>query len=170
MNDGADIATTIKDGARSHSVDLAVIDPHVVAHEASKRVSNERHLVEPVRPHRALVEGGHYLTLCVDGEDQVSLALFELCVEHVEFLAQPPPCGRGRHPKSAARASERLPNLGLDRDRGQRIQAKSCVQAHPELRFDSIAAQLFFELEFRLPAGGRFVQERARKRGSDGQS
>jgi hypothetical protein len=85
-------------------------------------------------------------------------------------LAESSAHGCFRRAEPAARAPKRLPDLRFDRDRGQGVQPKARVEAQPELRFDSIAPKLLFELEFHFSTGGRLIQERACKRAPNGQS
>jgi hypothetical protein len=152
MNDGANVSAAVEDRARSHPIDFTVVDPDVVSHKASKCISDERHLVELDRAHVVLFESSHDLTLRIDREDEVSLALFELRVEGVEFLAQALSGARSRRSRVSARAPQRLADLGIDRNGGQGVESESSVEALPKLCLDMVPSQLLFELKLSFPA------------------
>jgi hypothetical protein len=70
----------------------------------------------------------------------------------------------------SARAAQCLSHLGLDGDGRQGIETQPRVEGHPQLGFDSVASQLFLELEFRFSAGCRLVEKRACQGAAHGQS
>ena len=70
----------------------------------------------------------------------VGLALFELVIELIEFLAQPPACIPRSALAAGARAAKRLTDRRVRRERRERVESLTRVESKPQLSLDSVSA------------------------------